>query len=130
MTRIACILLLLLPLTFTARAADPIDNAVELIKTANAKELGKIFAASVELTILDDENILTPAQAESAMANFFKSNAVKSVTVVHKVNSNANVKYVVLSLVTSGGTYRTSLSLKLVSGQYQINELKIEPDKK
>ncbi|MBE9663249.1 DUF4783 domain-containing protein [Mucilaginibacter myungsuensis] len=129
MKRLACLLLFLLPLALTSRAADPIDNAVELIKSGNAKELAKIFAVSVELTLLDDENIVNPAQAEAALTTFFKAHAVKSVTVVHKVNSNASVKYAVLSLVTSSGTYRTTVSLKLVKDQFLINELKVE-DKK
>lgn len=130
MFRLAFLLLFYLPFGYMAPAADPIDNTAELIKAGNIKELAKTFASSVELTILADENIATPAQAEAALTNFFKTNPVKSVTVVHRVNSNANIRFAVLNVVTANGTYRTSISLKLVNGQFALNEFRIEADKK
>ena len=130
MLRLAFLLLFYLPFGKPIVVADPIDNTAELIKAGNIKELAKTFASSVELTILADESIATPAQAEAALTTFFKANPVKSVTVVHRVNSNANIKFAVLNMVTAGGTYRTSISLKLVNGQFVLNELRIEAEKK
>ena len=108
---------------------DPVDNAVMLIKNGNMREFTKTFSPDVELSILNNENI-NPAQAEPALENFFKNNAVKTVSVVHRIASNPNIRYAVLDVVTATGTYRTSVSLKLVNGQFLVNELRIEAEKK
>ena len=108
---------------------DPVDNAVMLIKNGNMREFAKIFSPDIELSILNNENI-NPAQAEQALADFFKNNTVKTVNVVHRIASNLNIRYTVLDVVTATGTYRTSVSLKLVNGQFLVNELRIEAEKK
>jgi len=130
MSRLICLLLFLLPLGEVATAADPVDNAAEYIRTGNMHELSKLFATDVETAILGNENTDTPAQAETALTTFFKNNPVKSVSVVHRVNSNPTIKFAVLNVVTSTGTYRTSLSFKMVNGQFLMDEIKIEAEKK
>ena len=131
MVKLFTLLFLIIPFAKTHNnASDAIDSAAELIKSGNIHELAKRFASTVEITILNEENIYSATQAELVLQNFFKSNPVKSVAVVHKVTSNPNIRYAVLSLVTATTTYRTSVSLKLVNGQFLLNEIKIENEKK
>ena len=54
------ILLLLLPF---ASKADGLDNAANFLKAGNTKELSKLFAPSVEITIMDEENSYSQTQA-------------------------------------------------------------------
>jgi hypothetical protein len=130
MIKLFTLLLLFVPFARPAvSAAEPIENAVDLIKSGNIHELAKMFASTMEITILNDENIYSAVQAERVLGDFFKNNPIKSVKVIHKVTSNPNIKYAVLLLVTANATYRTSVSLKLVSGQFLLNEIKIEADK-
>ena len=113
-----------------AIAADPIDNTAALVKSGNMRELSKTFASTIELTILNEENIYSATQAELVLENFFKNNPVKTVSILHRVNSNPNFRFAVMMVNTGSATYRTSVSLKLVNGQFLINELRIEAEKK
>lgn len=124
-------ILFFLPVSCLAiNAPGPIDNAADLIKSGNIHELSRMFAPTVELTILNDEDIYSATQAELVLANFFKSNPVKSVSIFHRVNSNPNFRFAVLIVATSSGTYRTSISLKQIDGQFLLNEIRIETEKK
>lgn len=127
---IRLLILLLYVIPAVPAAPGPIDNAADLIKANNVHKLAEMFAPTVELTILNEENIYSAAQAEVVLQNFFKANPVKSMQVLHRVNSNPVIRYAVLRLATANGTYRTSISLKQVDGKFLLNEIKIETDKK
>lgn len=129
MTKLIYLFLLLLPARFAVANADPVDQAAGLVKTGNAAELGKMFAQTVDLTILNDADMHSATQATQIVDRFFKANAVRSVKVVHRVNSNATIKYGVMSVVTSGGNYRISISLKANNGDFKIIGMRIEAEK-
>jgi hypothetical protein len=113
-----------------AYAGDPVAVTVDLIKKVNIHEFAKTFAPTIDLTIADEENIYSATQAEQVLESFFKNIQVKSVKVLHKVNSNPSIRFTVLQVDTNNGNYRVSLSMKLVNGQYLVNELRIETEKK
>ena len=122
--------LLILPLCFlSADSTDIIDKTAELIKQGDIHELASSFSSTIELTVLDEGNVYSNAQAEQILTNFFKRNQPKSVKVLHRITSNANYRFAVLILATNNGVYRTSLSLKNVNGRFELNELRIETEK-
>ena len=128
--RLLYLILLILPLSFVfAGPADIIDKTVELIKQGNVNELAKSFSSTLELTVLDQENVYSNVQAEVILTNFFKNNQPKSVTILHRIASNPNYRFAVLILATNNGAYRISLSLKNVNGRFELNELRIETEK-
>ena len=112
---------------FNAKA-DVIDEVTTLLKSGNAKELSRFFAPTVELTVLTEEDEYPKAQAEAVLKSFFSKNAPSSIKVLHKITSNPNHRFAVISLVTSAGTFRTSITLKNFSGKFLITELRIEED--
>ncbi|RYY32770.1 MAG: DUF4783 domain-containing protein [Sphingobacteriaceae bacterium] len=119
--------LFLLPLTLMA--ADPIDNIAELIRAGKHTELENQFAANVDITILKDENVYSKTQAAIVVNKFFTQNKVKSVKVLHKVNTSNTYRFGVLLLVTDKGTYRLSFTLNATNGALQIIDLRIEAEK-
>ena len=124
------VLLLILPLSFIfAQSTDVIDKTAELIRQGNVHELAGTFSSSVELSVLDKENVYPGAQAEAILTDFFNHNQPRSVKVIHRITSNANYRFAVLMLTTSNGVYRTSFSLKNVNGRFELNELRIETEK-
>jgi hypothetical protein len=128
--RLLYLLLLILPLSFVfAGPADIIDKTVELIKQGNVNELAKSFSSTIELTVLDQENVYSNVQAEVILTNFFKNNQPKLVKILHRIASNPNYRFAVLILATNNGAYRISLSLKNVNGRFELNELRIETEK-
>ncbi len=129
MLKMCCFFMLML-VGFKQGAPDAIDNTAALLKKGNAQELSKLFSSSIELAILKDEGIYSSTQAQLILDSFFKSNVPKSVTIVHTVKSNPYLRFAVLLLNTSTGVYRTSVSLKLVNGKFELNELRIESEKK
>src|ERR1700712_2169958 len=119
--------LLLLTFSFVMvqpKPADPVDRTVAMLKQSNWTELYKTFAPSVDLTILDDNSIYAKDQAEVILNTFFGKNQPFTVKLIHRVDSNADLKYAVVTLTGKSGSYRTSFSLRNNNGTYQINELK------
>ncbi|MEX8548956.1 MAG: DUF4783 domain-containing protein [Mucilaginibacter sp.] len=113
----------------TAFLTDPIDKIAALLQQGQARELGKQCAASVELSILGDEKVVSPAQAEAALNAFFAANKPVSVKVIHKINTNPSLSLAMIQLHTSSGNFRISYSLKNTNGNQELTELRIEPEK-
>jgi len=122
----ALILLFLLP---GFAPADPIDDVASLLKQGNTKELAKLFAPSIEISLMDDENIYSQAQATLILDKFFSRNKPKSIKLLHKVNSSANYRFGVFILNTDNGLYRVAFTLKGSDEKMNIIELRIENEK-
>jgi hypothetical protein len=112
-----------------AVVADPIDKVAALIRQGDTNELSKIFAATVEITIRDEENVYSKTQAKLILDKFFSLNKPLSVKMLHKVNSNPNYLFGVLSLNTDGGSYRIAYTLKKAESGLALIELRIETEK-
>lgn len=117
--------------TNIALQADIIDDLSAQFKIGNAKEIGKNFANTVELIIIDQEDMYSKAQSEQILKDFFVKNAPTKSTIAHRLSSNPNYRYGILSLSTKNGNFRVTITLKLqkTSNAFLINELRIEPDK-
>lgn len=109
--------------------ADPIDRIAALLQQGQAQELVKQFAANVELSILNDEKVVSKAQAETMLNAFFAANKPVSAKVIHRMNTNPNLLYAVAQLKTSGGNFRVSYSIKNTNGNQELTELTIESEK-
>ncbi len=109
--------------------ADPVESAVSLIKQSNLKELIKTFAPNTELTILTEEGVYSREQAETILNKFFAKNPVVSIKIIHRVDSNPDLRFAVCTLTTKNGNFRTSISFRSSAGGYQISELRIEEEK-
>jgi len=120
------ILLFLLP---GFAPADAIDNVANLLKQGNSKELAKLFAPSIEISLMDEENIYSQAQATLILDKFFTKNKPKSIKLLHKVNSSANYRFGVFILTTDNGLYRVAFTLKGTDEKMNIIELRIEDEK-
>lgn len=116
------------PSSYTLQG-DIIDNLSAHFKAGNAKEIAANFASSVELIVIDDEDVYSKAQAEQILRNFFTKNPPIKSSVIHLINTNPNFRFGILSLVTKNGKFRVSITLKKSSNAFFITELRIEPDK-
>jgi hypothetical protein len=116
-----------LPLTILQ--GDVIDDLSEYFKSGNSKEISKYFSNSVELIISDEQDVYSKAQAEQIIRDFFSKNEPSKSTVVHHINTNPNFRFGILSLITKGGKFRVSVTLKKSGSSFLITELRMEPDK-
>ena len=109
--------------------ADAIDKIAELIRQGNTRELSKTFAATVDFTMQDEENVYSKAQTEQILDKFFLQNKPRSIEMLHRVNSNPNYLFGVLVLNTDKGAFRISYTLKQADGNFTLIELRIETEK-
>jgi len=114
---------------FSPVKADILDDISNLMKTGNAKEISRYFAPDVELTILSQENVSSKVQAEVILQDFFNKHRPVSLKIVHKLTSNPNLLYAELILNTNNGVFRTSFSVKNISGKFLITKIGIETNK-
>lgn len=112
-----------------AIAFDVIDDVAVAFKSGNSKELLKYFSSTVELNILNKEDIYSSTQAELILKDFFQKNQTSEAKVIHKVVSNANYKFGVLLLYTNKGVYRVSYELKNNPGKFLVTQIRIEENK-
>jgi hypothetical protein len=106
-----------------------VDNLSAYFKTGNSKEIAKTFSASVELSILGEEDTYSKAQAEQIIRDFFTKHTPGNSTVVHLIDTNPNYRFCILSLVTKAGKFRVSITLKKSNNSFFVTELRIEADK-
>jgi hypothetical protein len=102
-----------------------IDTIKEVFKTGNHTELAKHFNTTVELELLEEENMFSKAQAELMVKDFFSRNKPTSFTINHHGNK-ANTSYAIGVMVTSSGSYRISVFMKTDKNKTLIYQLRIE----
>ncbi len=115
--------------TVTIPPADPIDKISDLVGRGNIHELANYLAPSVALTLLDDANTYSKAQAETALEKFFTQNRIITGKILHKVNSGSTFRFGVVIINTDKGSYRVAFTLKMAGDNFQLVELRIETAK-
>ncbi len=120
----------LLPIyRFTAPQADIIDDLSAYFKAGNAKEIAKNFAPTIELIILNEEDVYSKVQGEQILKDFFSKHPPLKTSIFHKINANPSYRFGVVILSTAKENFRVSITLKKVNAAFQITELKIELSK-
>ncbi len=108
-------------------ALDIYEDIANSIKSGDAKHIATFFNSSVDLTIMDKENVYSKAQAELILKDFFSKNHPKSFNILHKGSSPEGTQYAIGNLITSNGkTFRISFYLKNNDGKFVLLELSIE----
>lgn len=128
MNLLAILLLFFTPIT-TNVPVDVVETISTAMKSGNAAEIASYFGSNVELTILEEEDVYSKAQAEVIVRNFFKGHIPKDFSILHQGASKEDSKYLIGSLVTSNGNYRCYFLLKNQDGKFSIQQLRIEPEK-
>jgi citrate lyase beta subunit len=108
---------------------DVIDGLSAHFKTGNSKEIAASFSPSVDLIIIDEEDVYSKAQAEQILRSFFSKYPPVKSAVIHRLNTNPNYRYGALSLATKNGTFRVSITMKKSGSAFFITELRIETEK-
>jgi hypothetical protein len=120
------IILLISQRVFASDIFEDISNA---IRNGESHQLSTYFGNTVDLTILEQENVYSKAQAELVIKDFFEKNRPKSFTILHKGSSPEKTQYAIGNLVTSNGrTFRVSFYIKNTQGKNLLQELRIETE--
>ncbi|HUH33605.1 MAG TPA: DUF4783 domain-containing protein [Daejeonella sp.] len=126
---ISFLLCTLLVFPVKATKKDIVDDLTSYLKSSNTREISKHFASTVELIILNEEDVYSKVQAEIILKDFLYKHKPVDARVVHRLDSNPNYRFTVIELDTENGNFRTSISLKDTGGKFLITEMRIEFDK-
>jgi hypothetical protein len=103
------------------------DEIAGSIRSGSARDVAKYMNSNVDLTILNQEEVYSKAQAEVVLRDFFSKNTPKSFTIIHQGASKEGAKYAIGNLITDQGTnFRVYIFLKQTSGNLLIHELRFE----
>lgn len=117
--------LLLIFLSTTLNATDISEKISLAIKAGDAKELCSFFNSTVELTVVDKEDIYSKAQAEVILSEFFKKNIVTNFELVHK-GGNDLTSYFIGNMVTKTKKFRVYFLLKKDKDENLVHQLQID----
>ena len=124
-------LMLFLLITGFANMATPdiYEIISSAIRSGKAGEISQYFNANVELTIGNQEEVYSKAQAEQVLKEFFSKNTPRSFTLIHQGLSKEGAKYAIGNLTTQqGNNYRTYFFIKQVGASEYIQELRFEKE--
>jgi ribosome biogenesis GTPase A len=103
---------------------DVTDDVVAAIKSGKSSELVKFFDEKLTVKILNQEDLLSKAQAEANVKYFFEKHIIKNFTVSQSRTVNSTVQLVSGSLETMNGKFRVSILLR----RNLISQFRIEND--
>jgi hypothetical protein len=108
---------------------DAFDQLTSAIRTGNSHQVSEYFGATVDLNLLDKEDVYGKGQAELMLRDFFSKNPPKSFQLVHQGRSPEGTRYGIGTLIsTNGKSYRISFYLKNMDGKQIIKEFWVEQD--
>ena len=112
-------------LLFFLSSFVPVDDVVSAIKNGNASQLSKFFDNTIEITVSDKSNTYSKSQAELVLKDFFNNNIVMGFEIIHK-GDNTNSQFIIGTLNTKNGEYRTTIYMKQKGDKQLLQELRFE----
>ncbi|MEZ5042211.1 MAG: DUF4783 domain-containing protein [Saprospiraceae bacterium] len=99
------------------------------MNTGDADALGAFFDNSIELSVLDQEDIYSKAQAIQMLKDFFAKHQPKSFSQLHHGSAPTNdSQYCIGNLVTSDMTYRVYIYMKMSGEKTVIQEIRFDKE--
>lgn len=122
-------ILFLIPLfSFTIEYAQVYNDLNSSLKSGNYKTIVTYISNSIELNLPNNEGLFSKSQSEALLKDFFAKNSPKNYSIKHEGNSKDGSKFVIGSLETSNGTYRTYYFVKNSGNTSSLKELRIEKE--
>lgn len=104
---------------------DIFDDISNSLRSGDAKAVSRFFGNTVDLTIINQEEVYSKMQAEQILRDFFSKNTPRSFTIIHQGLSKEGARYAIGNLVTAQGVvYRTYFFVKSQGGNSLIQELR------
>lgn len=123
-------ILFLFPLVAIAgQSPANLGSIAKAIESGDANALSTFFDSSVELAILDEEDIYDKADAVAVLNTFFSKHKPGSYSQVHKgASKNADSQYAIGKLVANGQQFRVYVYMKSINGNYVIQEMRFDKE--
>ena len=112
-------------LLFCLSSFVSVDEVISAIKNGSVSQLSKYFDNTLEITFTDKSNTYSKSQAELVLKDFFNNNEVRGFEIVHK-GDNPNAQFLIGTLDTKNGDYRTTIYMKQKGDKQLLQELRFE----
>ncbi|MBX7050667.1 MAG: DUF4783 domain-containing protein [Flavobacteriales bacterium] len=106
---------------------DITGEVAAALKKGDAASIAAHMMPQIELTLNDQDNNLGKAEAQKALATFFKDHPVTGFNIKHQGTSKLDDQYRIGDLTTQKGNFRVTFFMKKSGNSMQIRQLKIEP---
>lgn len=119
--------LMIVPMMMVLEEPPNLGEISKAIGSGDAAALGQYFDETVEIAILDEEDMYSKSQAIAKVKSFFDTAKPKSFSQVHQGTSKGqDSQYSIGNLVASNGNYRVYIYLKVSGGKTIIQELRFD----
>ena len=121
------LILMIAMMASTSLRTTNLAAVTKALSEGDATALNAFLDTTVELTLLDKQNVYDKSQATSALRDFFSRNKPRSFNAVHQGTSRGNTShYTIGDMGTASGNYRVYLYYKSNGGSVLIQEIRIE----
>lgn len=117
--------LLLFSLTVFLYSFTQTDDIVTALKSGSADKMAKYFDNMVDVSIPGKSNTFSKGQAEMVVKDFFALNKVRNFEVQHS-GSNPSSNFIIGTLTTSSGNYRTTVYMRSRGDKQLIQGVEFE----
>lgn len=124
----SALVLFIISISSFAFTIDVIDDIAAAIRSGNPKNISKFFIDNIDLKVIEQEDVYSKQQAEMILKDFFTKHPVKAYTVAHKSQPKAGSQYVIGTLETANGKFRTYFLIKTAGAQTLIQQFRIETE--
>lgn len=107
---------------------DVISSIPSSLKNGNASAIAKNFDKRVDITIDENADNYSSEQAEMILKSFLNKFTNRDFSIVHKGTSPDGAQYIIGSLKTSSGNFRTYIYIKKSSNVNYIQEIRFEKE--
>jgi hypothetical protein len=120
------IVMALFLLNIAAIVPDEFEVIAAAIRAGDAHTVAVHFDRTVDIKTDDKSITYSKNQAELVLKDFFQHNMPRSFMIIHRGSSAKGAKYIIATLETSTGTYRSFVYVKDVGGKPLIQEMSFE----
>lgn len=125
-------ILLCLPVAtmlLSASMPDIFSDIANAIRSGEAKAISRFFGTSINLTIVNQEDLYSKAQAEQVLRDFFAKNTPRSFNIIHKGVSKEGAKFAIGTLTTAqGGNFRVYFYIRMTTSGESLQEIRFEKE--
>ena len=101
------------------------EDVVAALRAGSAEKMAKFFDNMVDVSVPGKSNTFSKGQAELVLKDFFFMNRVKSFELQHS-GSNPSANFIIGTLVTSGGTYRTTVYMRMKGDKQLVQGIEFD----
>lgn len=105
------------------------DQVVDALRTGNSRDLAALFIANIDLTVKENADVYSKAQAEQIMRKFFNDHPPVDMVIEHSGAGKSGDKYFIGILRTRNAYFRTTFFLKKTETGFLVKRLCIENSK-